>query len=263
MAKALPPPMKEYPTIDEAEDMISSMPGVTRLQRRNKAIVACAFLTGLRAAALLSMKLKHLDTEARMAVQDGREMHAKNGKSFTVRWFPMPESFAHCVVAWKEEISALGFGPDDALFPAGKYLTAPLGDHENIPILLTTDPITRAFQQACSGTGNHYTPHAARHCLKALGDRICTTSKALKAWSLNLGHDSLVTTETYYGKMTETDRMRILGDLTAQQGSSDDEKDLMLRYCLHELAPGTPEFKRAKALIRRREEEMESAAVVE
>ncbi|WP_226925617.1 hypothetical protein [Meridianimarinicoccus sp. MJW13] len=111
MAKTLPPPTKEYPTIDDAEDMISSMPRVTRLQRRNKAIVACAFLTVLRAAALLSMKLKHLNTEARMAVQDGREMHAKNGKSFTVRWFPVPESFAHCVVAWKEEISALGLWP--------------------------------------------------------------------------------------------------------------------------------------------------------
>ncbi|WP_226925618.1 hypothetical protein [Meridianimarinicoccus sp. MJW13] len=129
------------------------------------------------------------------------------------------------------------------------YLKAPLGDHDNVPVLLTTDPITRAFQQACSGTGKHYTPHAAHHCVKALGDRICTTSQALKAWSLNLGHDSVVTTESYYGKMNDVERMQILDGLSTHEHNSDEELKLMLSNCLHELARGTPEFKRAKALI--------------
>lgn len=263
MAKAVPPPTKDYPTIEEAEAMVQAMPSRSPIQRRNQAMVACAFLTGLRASALLSMRLKHLDTETRKAIQDGREMRAKNGKSFTVHWFPVPESFAQIAMAWKAEVIGFGYGPQDALFPDGKHLVLQRSSSATIPILKANGPLTQAFQEACTGTGKAYTPHAARHCLKAHGDRICTSSEALKAWSLNLGHDSVVITETHYGKMAESDRIRILDGLSLQGGNSDDEKELMLSYFSHELVPGTSQWKRAKALIRQREEAKDAVVVVE
>ncbi len=61
------------------------------LERRDRAMVATTFVSGLRVGALTSLRLKHLDMDAKEVIQDGREMRAKNGKSFRVFWFPRTE----------------------------------------------------------------------------------------------------------------------------------------------------------------------------
>jgi integrase len=253
MAKALARPDKLYPSVEEAQAMVQSMPSLTLAQRRDRAIVACAFLTGLRAAALSSMRLKHIDCEAETAVQDAREMRAKNGKSFTVRWFPVPSEISLVVVEWKRELESNGFGGEDALCPDSKYLSTPKTSPAPLPILETSGAVNKAFRIASTGVGQSYSPHSARHCLKALGDQICTRSEERKAWSLNLGHESMVITEAHYGKMTEATRMQVLAAIKQKDETSDDEKDLMLRYLLHALTPGSPEYRAARQLVRQRE----------
>ena len=57
-AKALPRPEKAFPTIDEAIEMAGNMPVLSRLERRNRAIFAFAFVTGFRASALVSSRFE-------------------------------------------------------------------------------------------------------------------------------------------------------------------------------------------------------------
>ncbi len=50
-----------------------------------------------------------------------------------------------------------------------------------------------------------FTPHSFRKTLVKYGDQICTTREQFKAWSLNIGHDSVVTTISAYCPVS-TDR---------------------------------------------------------
>lgn len=263
MAKVLARPDKAYPSIEQALVMIQSMPTCTRGQRRDQAIVACAFLTGLRAAALSTIRLKHMDCVAKMAVQDAREMRAKNGKSFVIRWFPVPEAFHDVVAEWKGELVNGGFDSDDALFPDTKYLSGPKTGIETIPPLQANGVVNRAFQVASKGLGKPFSPHSARHCLKALGDKLCTSAEERRAWSLNLGHESVVITEMHYGKMTDGTRLQVLSSIKKKNQTSDDEKELMLKYFFHALVPGSPEHRAARILIRKRETAFDDVNILE
>lgn len=207
--------------------------------------------------------MKHIDCEAETAVQDAREMRAKNGKSFIIRWFPVPDEIRQIVLRWKHELESEGFDREDALFPDSKYLTAPKTDAGPIPTLYATGAVNRAFRIASNGLGQSYSPHSVRHCLKALGDQLCTRAEERKAWSLNLGHESMVITDTHYGKMTDANRMQILGAIKDKDETSDDEKDLMLRYYSHQLVLGTPEYKKARALVHALEAKLDAVAILE
>ena len=43
-----------------------------------------------------------------------------------------------------------------------------------------------------------YAPHSFRKTLVKLGIDLCKTPEQFKAWSLNLGHDSIITTMSAY-----------------------------------------------------------------
>ena len=263
MAKVLPRSGKTTPSIDDALAMIHAMPTKTRAQRRDQAIIACAFLTGLRAAALSTLRLKHLDCEAKTAVQDALEMRAKNGKSFTICWFPVPRSISEVVIQWKIELIKEGFKCDDSLFPDVRYLSKKKRCGETIPPQRTAAAVNRAFKLASREIEKSYSPHSARHCLAALGGELCNSAKERKAWSLNLGHESTETTEKYYGKMTDKTRLQLLSSFGDRSEISNDKKDLMLRYFLHELVRGSPEFKEARQLIKEREAAIDEMVVVD
>ncbi len=72
---------RAYPAIEEAVEMVFLMPSGVRVERRQRAMVACAFITGFRAGALTTLRLKHLNIEAKEAVQDASEMRAKTVKA--------------------------------------------------------------------------------------------------------------------------------------------------------------------------------------
>lgn len=80
MAKVLARAGRSYPSMEEAQAMVHSMPSVTRAQRRDRAIVACAFVTGLRAAALSSMRLKLSIARPRRPCRTPRKCVRRTGK---------------------------------------------------------------------------------------------------------------------------------------------------------------------------------------
>ncbi|WP_136057657.1 hypothetical protein [Candidatus Halocynthiibacter alkanivorans] len=96
-------------------------------------------------------------------------------------------------------------------------------------------------------------PHAARHTLKALGDKLCRTFEERKAWSLNLGHSTERITETHYGKMPDQRRAGIIENLSAEDVLSEDEKELVMDFYENRFPRGTAEFRIAKKFAQRRE----------
>jgi hypothetical protein len=47
----------------------------------------------------------------------------------------------------------------------------------------------------------YFNPHSFRKTLVNLGEKICQTPEAFKAWSQNLGHEEVLTTFYSYGEV--------------------------------------------------------------
>ncbi|MFD1341487.1 tyrosine-type recombinase/integrase [Litorisediminicola beolgyonensis] len=244
---------KDYPTLDEAWRMVARMPTRTILERRDRAMVAFAFISGFRAATLTALRIRHVDFENRTVVQDAREVPAKNSKSYLAKWFPRTDAFQDVFLAWVEELKSLGFGETDALFPAANDLGTRSPDAPSIDPLNSSKPLQCAFKEASEAIGKRYTPHAARHSLKALGTLICRTHRHRKAWSLNLGHSDEQITERHYGKMSRALSCEIMDTLSSDEMFTEVENEIIIDYYEDRFARGTPEYGMARRLAERRE----------
>ncbi|WP_425093971.1 tyrosine-type recombinase/integrase [Tropicimonas sp. S265A] len=213
-AKALPRDRKDYPSVEEAEQLLIQMPSRSVGDLRNRALFALAFLGALRADTLSSLRLRNIDCDTRLIVQNAEIARAKNGKSLRVKWFPINDTFQAAVKKWVTLMEQGGFGPDDALFPpldafyhfqkAGKYLG------KAVPVMTSTHAITEAFRAACSSHTSTYTPHSVKHTISSERDRRPLTAEQRKAWSENMGHENEQITERHYGKLSDEQRFELL-----------------------------------------------------
>ena len=107
------------PTIEQVKHVISRMRNETEIERRNRALLAFALLTGARDSAIASMKLKHVDLVAGCVYQDAREVKTKFSKTFITYFFPVGDEIHQMVTDWvlylrQEKL----WGNDAPLFPA-------------------------------------------------------------------------------------------------------------------------------------------------
>jgi len=241
------------PTLDEAVEMIDGMSVETFKTRRDRAMVAIAFLAALRADTITSLKLKHVQVAQRVVVQDAKSLRAKNGKSLRINFFPLPEIFVAIVAKWLNELSGLGFGEEDALFPDERFLVKrqPLNSSDAVPAMSSIHAVTVAFRVASGLIGKRFSPHSAKHCIGALGLSICRSVEAQAAWSVNMGHENMEVTSRYYQKLPQerVDEVFEHFGIGEVEEIPNEELVLMLRYHEHILVKGTPEFDRAKKLV--------------
>jgi site-specific recombinase XerC len=108
------------PSLDEIRKALAAMPTGTVLERRDRAVIAFALLSGARDSAIASFSVKHINLAARTVSQDAREVRTKNAKTFTSTFFPVGRDFEAIVAEWIDEVGKEGFGSDDPLFPATK-----------------------------------------------------------------------------------------------------------------------------------------------
>ena len=88
---------QKAPTLEQMKHVIQTMPVRTEIERRNRALVAFALLTGARDSAIASMKLKHVDLKEGCVHQDAREVKTKFSKTFTTYYFPVGEEVRQIV----------------------------------------------------------------------------------------------------------------------------------------------------------------------
>ncbi len=192
-----------YPTIEQCRHAFSMMPEVTPIDRRNKALFAFLMLTGARIGALTSLRLKHVDIVARCVHQDAREVRTKASKTFTTWFFPVGDDLVDFFRNWVEFLAKdMLFGPQDALFPKptmgvvdGEFAVTGLSREIYQGTTQLRDVIGSAFVNVDLP---RFHPHGFRKTLVALANEVCKTPEEFKAWSQNLGHDSVVTTVSAY-----------------------------------------------------------------
>lgn len=260
-AVALQTSERPTPTLEEAAEMLGGMPCQTIKERRDRAMVSIAFLAALRADTITSLKIKHLEMSTKTVVQDATSSRTKNGKSLRIYFFPLPAIFAKSVCDWKNELLALGFKDEDALFPDEKHLAkrqfAPAIDR--IPAMSSTHAVSSAFKNASKPLGKHFSPHSAKHYIGNLSWKMCKSPEAHKAWSKNMGHKKEAVTVQYYKHVPVERIFEIFEQFDERAEETVDDKELMLLYHEHKLDRGTPEFRRARRLVLERVAEEDGA----
>lgn len=201
------------PTLEQVKHVIESMPDGSEIERRNRALVAFALLTGARDSAIASMKLKHVDLSEDSVHQDAREVKTKFSKTFVTYFFPVGDEIRQIVAEWVQFLREEKlWGNADPLFPATRVALGQERQFEAVGLdrthWSTATPIRTIFREAFERAGlPYFHPHSLRKTLARLGEQVCQTPEGFKAWSQNLGHEQVLTTFVSYGKVA-TDRQR-------------------------------------------------------
>jgi integrase/recombinase XerD len=232
------------PTVEQIKHVIATMPAVTEIERRNRALVAFALLTGARDGALATLRLKHLDLAAGSVYQDARDVATKFSKSFTTYFFPVGTELRQIVDDWVAYLRQQKlWGNDDPLFPASRVELGVTRHFEATGIdrkaWSTASPIRAIFKQAFEAAGlPYFNPHSFRRTLAQLGETLCRTPEQFKAWSQNLGHEGVLTTFYSYGSVAERRQGEIIKSLAQPQGAPAGQADELAQAVVRAMMQG-------------------------
>jgi integrase len=196
---------QRVPTLDQVRHVLAAMPAATALERRERALIAFAMLTGARIGALGSLRLGHVDVAGGYVDQDARAVRTKAAKTFRTYLMPVDDRALNIVGEWVDELGRDHlWGPSDPLFPATKL---GLGrDGGFVPVGLarrgwvSTEPVRDIFRRAFLKAGlPYFNPHSFGSMLVRHAMTLDLSAEAMKAWSQNLGHADVLTTFTSYG----------------------------------------------------------------
>ena len=140
----------------------------------------------------------------------------------------MDDSLKAIFLDWIQHLKTeLLFGSDDPLFPKAKMAQDEndcfKADGLSREFWVGDAPMRGIFKTAFQAAGLPYSsPHAFRHMLVQVAYQRKLPPAQLKAWSLNLGHESLLTTLTSYGNMPLEIQGQHIAEL-APQSPEDDE----------------------------------------
>ncbi len=199
---------KKYATLDEYRKALFAMPTGTEIERRDQALIALLLLTCMRDAAVVTLKLKHIDITRQRVFQDPRQVKTKFSKTIETIFIPIVGEDVETIVrAWVNFLAIKkGFGPDDPLFP--KTVNGQDEHHNFAPVGLSREhwasatPVRQLFRTAFERVGLPYVnPHSIRNTLTHLAYQLRLDGEQLKALSQNIGHDSPLTTLTNYGPL--------------------------------------------------------------
>ncbi len=214
------------PTLEQIRYVIQNMPATTEIERRDRALVAFAIVTGARDGAIASFRLRHIDVAEGKIDHDAREVRTKFSKSYVTTFFPVGDDIRVVVVDWVNYLRAEKlWGLEDPLFPATKVA---VGENHRFEAAgldrrpwSSAGPIRAIFREAFAAAGlQYFNPHSFRKTLALLGGQKCRTPEEYKAWSQNLGHEDVLTTISSYGEVSSYRQTEIIRSLGKNQSPS-------------------------------------------
>jgi integrase len=220
---------KAFPTVQQVEHVLETMPAATVLERRNRALVAFASLTAARVNALASFQVGHVDLAGGYVEQDARAVRTKFAKTFRTYFMPVCGGAREIVDSWIAELQELHlWGLGDPLFPATALGISETGGFEASGLSrkgwATTGPIREIFRRAFEAAGlPYFHPHLLRDTLIHHAMALNLTPEEMKAWSQNLGHEQVLTTFTSYGNVP----VHRQGELIRNLGKSESRIDAL------------------------------------
>jgi len=221
------PGRKAAPTLEQVRMAVQAMPTTTAIDKRNRALMAFLALTGVLDKALVTLKLKHVDMTRELVIQDAREVETKFAKHIETTFFPVGDDLKEIVAEWVRYMQTdLRYPPDAPLFPRTR-----LGHDANNAFTSaglepqhwrTADPVRQILRKAFEAAGlPYFNPHSFRNMLVEVGYQVCKSPEDWKAWSQNLGHESVQTTYASYGELSPGRQAEVIRNLGKGTGEED------------------------------------------
>jgi len=232
---------KRYPSLEQIQAVLSSMPFGTDIEKRDKALIAFTTLTGARDSAIASFKLKHLDMEAGLIHQDAREVKTKFSKTFDTVFFEVGDNIKQILQDWVDHLKIqLLWADDDPLFPSTKIEATQESGFQPTGLKRehwkNAGPIRRIFRESFKAARlPTYNPHSFRDTLTSLGFKRCKSPEQFKAWSKNLGHEDVLTTLTNYGDISDDRQKDIIQSLKVVEESTNPEVEEIAKAVIRQL----------------------------
>jgi integrase len=207
-AEARAAPTRPAPSVNQAKRALAALPDKSPRELRDKAVFALLCLTGIRVAALVSLRIKHVDLTEKSVTQDPREVATKFGKridTFFARDFEEAEEVLRAWLTHLDEVAL--YGPDDPVFPATAIAAQSntgfkAAGFQRRP-WRSTEPVRKIVRAAFQAVGQpNYGPHAFRHMLARHAVNKSTSVAEFVANSQNLGHTDVLTTLRSYGQIS-------------------------------------------------------------
>ena len=231
IAIARAPRTQLVPTLEQIHAVVLGMPSGTEIERRNQAVIAFAIVTGMRDSAIASLRLKHVDLDQRLVIQDPNEVKTKFSKRIETFFFPVGDELEQIVIDWMRYLRKVKlYSENDPVFPCTKVaqnadLSFEVDGIEPKP-WSSAGPIRTIFKEAFTAAGlPYFTPHSFRSTLTIFGERICRTPEQFKAMSQNLGHSSPLVSFTSYGQVP----LHRQGELVRNAGKAESREDKLDR----------------------------------
>jgi integrase/recombinase XerD len=220
---------RQMPTFEEAKAIIENIEIKSEIDKRDRALICFALITGMRISAIVTLKMKNFDAERKLIDQNpGDGVKTKNSKRILTTFFPIgwdePERY---FMEWFNYLWSKGFRPNDPVFPAtmggfaGKehqYSKESVGAE----FWSGTGGARKIFEKRCKNADlPYFNPHSFRHLVVIILSKTRLTEEEKKAISLNLGHSNIGTTfGSYgYGSMNDEEAVAIVQKLKAVQDS--------------------------------------------
>ncbi|MEM7057733.1 MAG: tyrosine-type recombinase/integrase [Pseudomonadota bacterium] len=217
-ARAAPP--RSAPSVQQAKRALAAMPATTPRELRDKAVFALLCLTGIRVAALISLRIKHVNLAEKSVTQNPREVATKFGKVIDTFFAKGFEDAEDVLGAWLRHLDEVAlYCPDDPLFPVTAITT-----QSNTGFKVngferrhwkSTERVRKIVRLAFEAVGQpNYGPHAFRHMLARHAVNTSTSVAEFVANAQNLGHTDVLTTLRSYGQISrERQRELVTGKL--------------------------------------------------
>jgi integrase len=220
---------KDYASLEDYRHALFAMHTRNEIERRDQALVALMLLTCMRDAAVVSLKLRHLNLDRNRVFQNPREVKTKFRKAIETIFYPVGEDVAEVVRKWvKFLLIEKGFSQDDPVFPktlvvpnlAGNFAPQGLGREH----WANASPVRKIFRATFQRVGlPYFNPHSIRNTLTQLAYTLQLTPEEFKAWSQNMGHDKPLTTLNSYGHISPERQAEIIGGLARRQSTAADD----------------------------------------
>jgi integrase len=211
-----PNTLKQYPSPEQIRKAISTLDTKNEVGRRNQAIMATTFATGIRDGALIGLKLKHVNIARKYVVQDPKEVATKFGKRIDSMFYPIGDDIHQIVIDWVKFLREQKlFSDSDPLFPKEMLVQDAEMTFKGGQLLRehwqSATAVRGVFKQAFEAAGlPYYSPHRFRDTLSAIGREMCISTDDQMAWARNMGHESPATTFLVYGGFSTNHQFEVI-----------------------------------------------------
>ncbi|MDH5506236.1 MAG: site-specific integrase [Anaerolineae bacterium] len=216
---------REFFSLDEVIK-ICGVADNSLIGKRDRAAVAMGFISGMRVSALVTLPAHCVDLEKMAVYQLPEEgVETKNNKAQITYLLPVKE-LANIVIEWTKFVRK-ELGEKTLWYPnlnsdgEGWSKLEKVGGVES-----RRQSLSRGLKKFCKRAGIKYrSPHKLRHGHGIYGVKRVSTLEEYKAFSQNMGHDTLEVTDRIYGRLGGEDVRGIISRLERKSSEPESDKE--------------------------------------